>query len=235
MITTLARTGLALLMLATFARPAPAADAPSLPPAFTKVVPRDLRGGLQLVEVRLRCTDCPAWRIVDVVPEDPAGSVRQEKVSIRDGITAMYAFPGTDFFANTKVETSAADSYDRDKRVVTEAVEHACARSRRGIATFLKAHPEEKDKYDRAVAGRPYVESEKGNYKGYEYVWCSQNAGIAQPGAMLSQLQIFIPKREMIVTAYLMKQKNGKFQTLGEFLQLQRDFIEAYIDFIAAD
>ncbi len=35
----------------------------------------------------------------------------------------------------------------------------------------------------------------------------------------------------------MMKPKNANFRTLGEFLQLQlqRDFIEAYIDFVAAD
>jgi hypothetical protein len=224
-----------LSMLATLTQAAGAAEAPALPQEFAKVVPRDLRNGLQLVEVRMRCTDCPPWRTVDIVPEDPAGQIRQEKVSIRNGITAMYAYPETDFFANAKMEVSAVGSYERDKAIVTKAIEHACARSRRGIATYLQAHPNEKDKYDRAAAGRNYVESERGSYKGYEYVWCSQNAGIANPTGILSQLHIFLPQRETIVTAYLMKQKSAQFQTIGEFLQRQRDFIEAYIDFLAAD
>lgn len=235
MVRKLARTAFMMSMLATLACAAEAAEAPALPAAFANMVPRELRNGLQLVEVRARCADCPPWRTVDVVPEDPSGHIRQEKVSVRDGITAMYAYPGTGFFANAKMEVSAVGSYRRDKAVVTEAIEHACSRSRLGIAAYLKAHPNEKDKYDRAVAGRAYVESESGNYKGYEYVWCSQNAGNANPTATLSQLHIFLPQQEMIVTAYLMKQKTARFQTIGEFLQLQRDFIEAYIDFLAAD
>jgi len=222
-------------MLAAFAWAAEAAETPALPSAFAKVVPRELRDGLQLVQVRTRCADCPPWRTVDVVPEEPSGHIRQEKVSVRDGITAMYAYPGTDFFANAKMEVSVAGSYERDKAIVTEVIEHACARSRQGIAAYLQAHPNEKDKYDRAAAGRSYVESEKSSYKGYEYVWCSQNAGIANHTGILSQLHIFLPQRETIVTAYLMKQKTAPFQTIGEFLQRQRDFIEAYIDFLAAD
>lgn len=224
-----------ILMLATFAWSAEAAETPAVPSAFAKVVPRELRDGLQLVQVRTRCADCPPWRTVDVVPEELSGHIRQEKVSVRDGITAMYAYPGTDFFANAKMEVSVAGSYERDKAIVTEASEHACARSRQGIAAYLQAHPDAKDKYDRAVSGRSYVESERGRYKGYEYVWCSQNAGFANPTGILSQVHIFLPQREMIVTAYLMKQKTAQFQTIGEFLQRQRDFIEAYIDFLAAD
>jgi hypothetical protein len=219
MVEKLARTACMMLMLAalaTVAWAAGAAEAPALPSAFAKMVPRELRNGLQLVEVRTRCADCPPWRTVDIVPEDPSGHITQEKVSVRDGITAMYA-------------------YERDKAIVTEAIGHACSRSRRGMAAYLKAHPDERDKYDRAVAGRDYVESESGKYKGYEYVWCSQNAAIASPTATLSQLHIFLPQQETIVTAYLMKQKTAGFQTIGEFLQRQRDFIEAYIDFLAAD
>jgi hypothetical protein len=235
MVKKLARVACMILMLAPISWAAGAMEAPALPQAFAKLVPRELRDGLQLVEVKTRCADCPPWRTVDIVPGDPSGHIRQEKVSVRDGVTAMYAYPGTVFFANAKMEVSAPGSYERDKAIVIEAIEHACARSRQGIATYLQAHPDAKDKYDRAAAGRNYVDSERGSYKGYEYVWCSQNAGFANPTAMLSQVHIFLPQQETIVTAYLMKQKTAQFRTIGEFLQRQRDFIEAYIDFLAVD
>jgi hypothetical protein len=135
---------LPLLTLAALAVPAwcaHAADMPAVPAAFEKLVPRAFPDGLRLVELRRRCTDCPSWRIVDVVPDEPSGPVRKEKVSVVDGVTAMYGYPGSGFFANAKIEKSAPASYERDKGVVVEALEHIYVRSRKGAESYLKASP----------------------------------------------------------------------------------------------
>ena len=51
-------------------------------------------------------------------------------------------------------------------------------------------------------------------------------------GATISQLQVYVPASDVIVTAYLLAQKQAKFRTIEEFLQLRRAFLEGYIDFI---
>jgi hypothetical protein len=226
---------LPLLTLAALAVPAwcaHAADTPAVPAAFEKLVPRAFPDGLRLVELRQRCTDCPSWRIVDVVPDEPSGPVRKEKVSVVDGVTAMYAYPGSGFFANAKIEKSAPASYERDKGVVVEALEHAYVRSRKGAESYLKAHPDAKERLDRVVAGRDYVEFDRARYKGVEYLALTQNAAIGNASAMPTQLHIFLPQHGMIVSAYLMKQETTMFKTVDEFRQSQRAFIEGYIDFI---
>jgi len=222
---------LPLLVLATLARPA-AAEPPAAPAAFEKLVPREFADGLRLVEIRPRCADCPAWRSVDVAPAEPGGAVRKEQVSIVDGVTAMYAYPGSGFFANTKVERSAPGRYERDKDILVEALEHVYANGSRHAESYLKAHPEVKEKLDRIVAGRDYMEFERAQYRGVEYVALTQNALIANASAMPTQLHIFVPRDDVIVTAYLMKQKTTMFRTVDEFRRSQRAFIEGYIDFL---
>ncbi len=211
---------LPLLMLATLMSQASAADIP-VPPAFDKLVPRSFADGLQLVEVRQRLADSPSWR-----------SAGYDKVSVIDGVTAMYAYPGSGYFANVKIEKSAPGSYERDQAIVSAALEHAYAQSRPAVAAWLHSHPAIKEQVDRIVAGRDYVELERGSYKGVDYLVLTQNAMLANPSGMPSQLQIFVPRDGLIVTAYLMKQRTTKFRTLGEFRQSQRAFIEGYIDFL---
>jgi hypothetical protein len=234
MIKTFARLLLPLLMLATLLAPASAADT-TVPPAFDKLVPRAFADGLRLVEVRQRLGDSPSWRSVEIVSDSPDGPARQEKVSVVDGITAMYAYPGSGYFANVKVEKSAPGSIERDKAILAEALEHVYARSRQGVTAWVKEHPADKEKFDRFTAGRDYMELERGKYKGVDYLVLTQNLSVANPAAMPAQLHIFLPRDGLIVTAYLMKQRTTMFKTLDEFRRSQRAFIEGYIDFVLAE
>jgi hypothetical protein len=227
------------LLFACFLLPgacARAAEPPAPPAAFAKLVPTRFANGLALVEIRARCTDCPPWRMVSFysnsAPNSAPGPVRQEQVSVQDGVTAMYAFPGTPYFANTKVERSVAGKYEQDRKVVLEALAHECARMKERVLDYVDGHPEVKEKLDRvAVKGRDYVEFETGRHKGIDYASCTQNA-LGLMGGTVGQLQIFVPREGTIVTAYLLAQKKAKFQTIEEFLRLRREFIEGYIDFL---
>lgn len=235
---TIMRLYLAFLMFAaslpaSASEPVPPAALPSaLPADFAALVPRAFADGLRLVEIRQRCTDCPAWRVVDIVQEDPAVPPKKEKVSVADGITAMYAYPGSGFFANTKIEKSIPGNYERDKAVVTEALERYHASGRQGVKAYLVQHPEQKEKFDRILAGHDYIEFERGRHKGIEYIVFTQPILVASPDAMPAMLHIFVPRQDVIVTAYLMKQKTAMFATTDEFLRSQRAFIEGYIDFV---
>jgi hypothetical protein len=223
---------LALPVLMAGPAPAPAADTPAPPAALAQLVPAGFANGLKRVELKERCADCAPWRTIDFHSNSSPAPVRQEKVSVQAGLSAMYAFPGTQYFANTKVEQSVAGRYAQDKAVVLEALAHECARMKERVADYVGGHPEVKEKLDRVAAkGKDYVEFEQGSYKGYEYASCTQNA-LGLMGATISQVQIFVPQGETVVTAYLLAQKKPKFQTIEEFLQLRREFIEGYIDFL---
>jgi hypothetical protein len=214
---------------------AQAAEAPAPPAAFARLVPTSFANGLTLVEIRARCTDCAPWRTIDFHSNSSPTPVRQEQVSVQDGVTAMYAFPGTPYFANTKVERSVAGKYEQDGKVVLEALAHECARMKERVLDYVGGHPEVREKLDRAaVKGRDYVEFEQGTYRGIEYASCTQNA-LGLMGGTLSQLQVFVPREGAIVTAYLLAQKKAKFQSIEEFLRLRREFIQGYIDFLSAE
>ena len=237
MFNTISRTLSTLLMLSTLAVQAQAQvpDTPAPPAAFEKLVPRTFANGLRLVQLRPRCENCAPWRIIKFVPGSPGEPARQEKVSVGNGITAMYAFPDGGYFANTKLEKSVAGSYERDKAVVIEALEHECAFSKKLLAAQVQGQPAAvRDKLEQLLAGREYVEFKRAKYRGIEYLWCTQNAtGALASGGTLTQLQIFVPLDEIIVTAYLMKQKTATFRSIDEFLQAQAAFVEGYIDFLA--
>lgn len=82
--------------------------------------------------------------------------------------------------------------------------------------------------------GRDYIELEENTYKAFEYISYIENV-IGLTGSTISQIQIFVPKRGITVTAYLLRQDKAKFDTIEEFLKLRRDFIEAYIDFLSSN
>jgi hypothetical protein len=219
-------------MLSACAAPAFAADPPVPPTAFAGLVPAAFPNGLTLVELRPRCDGCAPWREVGFHSGEAPAAVRQERVSVHDGVTAMYAFPGTAYFANVKVERSIAGRYEQDKAVVTEALAHECAWTQARVVDYAAGHPDAREKLARAVVkDKPYVELEQGGYRGIAYAACTQKA-LGLMGGAISQLQIFIPGRDTIVTAYLLVQKQAQFRTIEEFLRLRREFIEGYIDFL---
>jgi len=215
------------------AAPASAADLLAPPAALAGLVPDAFPNGLKLVELRPRCDGCAPWRVIDFHANDSADPVRRERVSVHEGVTAMYAFPGTAYFANVKVEQSILGRYEQDKAIVTEALAHECARMQARVLDYTASRPEVRDKIERVRAkGRDYIEFEQGTYEGIAYASCTHNA-FGLLNTTLSQLQIFVPARDAIITAYLLEQKQSKYRSIDEFLQLRRAFIEGYIDAVS--
>lgn len=211
-----------------------ALDSPKspMPPApFIKLVPREFPNGLKLVDLTRVPVDQP-WRTIDIPAQQEGTPARQEKVSVADGVRAMYAFPGTPYFANTKIEFSVTGRYAQDKATVLDALTHQCTSIKAHIDGYVSTHPDVREKLDRATAkGKAYVTYESGNVQGVEYALCTQNA-LNLSGNVPAMLHIFVPQREVIVTAYLLQQKQSKFQTIDEFLTMQHEFIDGYIDFL---
>lgn len=233
MIKSLSRTLLSIVLVTLAAGPAQAIDTAGLPEPFKKNVPSELRDGLKLVELKKRCEDCAPWRVIEYRDNQHPQPVKQEKVSVAAGYTAMYAFPGTDYFANTKIEQSAPGNYDKDRGVIIDAIKHEYARKKERVAEYLRDNPTVKERVESLVPkGKDPIEFEEASYKGVEYVSYIENA-IGLNGATISELHFFVPKSQIIVTAYLLKQQKAKFRNIDEFLKMRRDFIEGYIDFLS--
>jgi hypothetical protein len=231
---TLASTALGCL-LALGAGSVAAADSPAVPPAFARLVPPAMDDGLQLVEIRQRCQDCPAWRVVDFHGKEPGSPVRREKVSVAAGVTAMYAYPGTGYFANVKIERSLAGRYEEDRSIVLAALEHEYARKKERLAAYLAANPAIREKVDQLLpAGKEHIEFERRTRGEIEVASYTENA-IGLSSSAISQVHIFVPREEIIITAYLLNQKNARFKDIGEFLALRSAFIGAWTDFLARD
>ena len=212
--------------------PLPAARRPTFPDAFKKTVPSELKDGLKLVDIRNRCDGCPPWRVIDFRDSKQAAPIRQEKVSVHAGVTATYAFPGTEYFVNAKIEQSTPGVYAADKAVVVDAIRHEYARKKTLVADYLATNPTVRERVDLQLPkGKQPVEFEQAPYKGVGYVSYTENV-IGLTGPTISQVQIFVPQSDIIVTAYLLKKKKSKFSAGEEFLALRRDFIDGYIDFL---
>lgn len=210
-------------------------DIPSPPETFRKLIPVELRGGLKLVEVKSRCESCEPWRYVDYYSNTSEEPIKQEKVSVQAGYRAMYAYPDTHYFSNTKIEKSMPGSYENDQKVVIDALKHEYARKKERVLGYLKENPGVVEKMESVRAkGKDYIELEEGSYKGFDFVSYTENV-IGLTGSTISEVHIFVPKSEVIVTAYLLQQEKAKFKTIDEFLKLRRDFIEGYIDFLSSN
>jgi hypothetical protein len=122
-----------------------------------------------------------------------------------------------------KIEQSLPGHYEQDKAIVIDALRHDCARKKDFVGAYVASHPETRGKLD--------VELDSGSYQGYEYAVCAEN--VAGMSGTLGQVQIFLPHGEMIVTAYLLNQKDAQLKTAEAVLAARRAFIEGYIGFLA--
>lgn len=206
-----------------------------LPRLFAQLVPPSLGAGLELVQLCRRCEGCVPWRVVDFHPSDTSAPGRKEKVSVQAGITAIYAVPGTDDFANVKVEQSVAGMYAQDRQVVIDAIEHEFRRKQARVAGHLAEHPDIRAKVAQLLpAGKEPIAFERRSLHGIEIVSMTEHV-IGLTGPTISQVHFFAPGREVIVTAYLLRQKHPKFADIDEFLRMRAAFIESWAAFLARD
>lgn len=191
-----------------------------------------MKGNLKLIEVKNRCNDCKPWRYIDYYSNETKEPIKQEKVSVKEGYRAMYAYPNTEYFSNTKIEQSVTGEYEHDKKVVIEAITHEYNRKQQRVASYLKESSGLKEKMEPHKAkGKDYITFEKETINGYQYVSYTENV-IGLLGNTISEVNIFVPEREIIITAYLLRQEKSKFKDIEEFLKLKHDFIESYTEFL---
>ncbi len=211
---------------------AKSSDTSNLPDEFKKSIPVELKGSLKLVEVKNRCNGCDPWRYIEYHSNESAEAIKKEKVTVQVGFRAMYAYPGTEYFSNTKIEKSSSGKYKHDKKIIIEAIIHEYNRKKERIGNYLNKTPGLKEKIEpHRAKGKDYITLEKETINGYEYISYTENV-IGLLGNTISQVHIFVPEMEIIITAYLLRQEKAKFKDIEEFLLLKRDFIWSYTQFL---
>jgi len=226
------RISLAFLLPLVFSCSAQSGDTSDLPEIFRKSIPVEMKGNLKLIEVKNRCDGCKPWRYIEFHSNESDKPIKKEKVTVQLGYRAMYAYPGTEYFSNTKIEKSSSGKYEQDKKVVIEAITHEYNRKKERVASHLKKTPGLKEKMEPHKAkGKDYITFEHEAVNGYEYISYTENV-IGLLGNTISQIHIFVPGREIIITAYLLRQEKTKFKDIEEFLLLKSDFIESYTRFL---
>jgi hypothetical protein len=206
----------------------------SLPDTFKRSIPAELKGGLVLVELTDRCTGCEPWRYVDFYSNSSAEPIKREKVTVTAGYRAMYAYPDTYYFSNTKIEQSAPDCFEADKQIVTEAIRQEYRRKKERVESYLAANPQVRERVDaKRIMGKDYIEFEEGERNGIRFVTYVENV-IGLTGSTISQVHFFVPATRITVTAYLLKQERAKFTNIEEFRKLRQEFIDGYAEFLAS-
>lgn len=145
------RTLYLFLLLIVSACTAQSNNTSNLPETFKKTIPVELKGGLSLVEVKNRCDGCEPWRYIDFYSNTSKEPIKREKVTVQAGYRAMYAYPDTHYFSNTKIEQSTSGAYENDKKTVVDAIKHEYARKKERIAGYLKENPNIKKRWSHFV------------------------------------------------------------------------------------
>lgn len=155
----------------------------------------ELADGVRLVRMDKRKKDSPAWRELSV-----GGS--SHRVSIADGARLMYAYPGSGFFANLKVERSTSDSYLADKDIV-----------RKWLAETAKTDGN-LELHD--AVGKTFT--------------TQSVTRRTLTGNTLAITQLFSDDDRMIVTMYFLNQipAERRLKTLDEFASHRNSFVRSY-------
>lgn len=126
-------------------------------------------------------------------------------VSMVAGERVMFAYPGTDFFANVKAEVLPAEDYAQSKKALLD-----------NLAYILKSSPSDKQNSSLASSINSFEVS-----------------GIDREeleGGVLGLYLMFDNATHVVTTFYFLNQEPAarKFQTLAEYAQLRDQFLLSY-------
>lgn len=199
--------------------------------SFKNYIPTKFNEDLLLVDLG-GWTSKDKFREVDII-NTSTGDKTTKRISVDDGYRAMYSYPNTEYFANVKVERSVKGEFEKDKATVIESVKNYYDFKLIAVKQYTENNPElQKNISENLATGHEdYITFEDERYNGYEYVSYVKNI---IDGGTISQVEIFVPEDSIIITAYLLNQKNPKFKNADEFLALRNNFIHGYIDFIVS-
>jgi hypothetical protein len=135
----------------------------------------------------------------------------KQKVSVVDGYRVMFAYPDlTYYFANVKIEQSAADSYARDKETLVNQLKH----------------------YTRTKEATAMIFTERMVVNGFEHYGLDRDK--IDIGGQVGTHLLFFDPAHLVVTIYFLNQSkavflnNRRFENIKQYQELRDDFLTHY-------
>lgn len=205
-------------------------DPTTLPPVLADLVPVRVEERFRLVQLDARGV---GWRDLEIRSTQPGGQTRTEKVSVQTGARAMYALPRGQWFVNLKVEQSQVGHYARDRALCIEALRNIHTLRDESSRRWL-AEADEKAREQlagRTLPGLPLAERDETPHHGIETLAASEN--LYGNSGVPTMAHFFLPSRDVIVTAYLLHQKDTAVKTLAQYRELRDAFMDRYSEVLA--
>jgi hypothetical protein len=145
-------------------------------------------------------------------------------VSLADGYRVMLAYPGSDYFANVKIELSQEPRYPDDKDAIVDNMQYLANQSSR--------------------EARAKVAVERRSYKGFDSYAVNfptidffiPNNPPTLGGGPVGTYVLFDETRKVIVTVYFLNQRpeRRRFKTIEEWRVLRDRFLDSYTTCLAS-
>ena len=125
-----------------------------------------------------------------------------QRIDLEAGVRVMFAYPGTDFYANVKAEQLPAVHYSQLKQILLDSLQHL-------------------------APGNTINPSLNSPINGLEAHGLDRNT---LEGGVLGIYLLFDNSSRIVTTIYFLNQEpqNRKFQTLDEYHQLREQFLNSY-------
>jgi hypothetical protein len=161
-------------------------------------------GGMKIREVDRRPAKAELFREVQT-------EKGMQKVSVLDGYRVMFAFPDLPYYyANVKIEQSAADSYEQDKQILVDQ---------------LKYHTTTKEL-------TKMIFTDKTALNGFEHYGLDRDK--IDIGGVMGTHLLFYDSDHLVVTINFLNQSkaiflnNRRFETIEEYGEIRDKFLNSY-------
>jgi hypothetical protein len=155
------------------------------------------------------CQFSDGLQIVETDPLAPGVTSREvdtdsgpRRIDLAAGVRVMFAYPGTDFYANVKIEVLPAANYPQLKQILLDNLQHMAQgnvvnTSLNSPLNGLEAHGVDREKLE---------------------------------GGAMGVYLLFDDSAHVVTTIYLLNQEpqRRKFQTFAEYQQLRDRFLVSY-------
>jgi hypothetical protein len=135
----------------------------------------------------------------------------KQKVSVVDGYRVMFAYPDLPYyFANVKIEQSAADRYAQDKQILVNQLKHFASTKEATAMTF----------------------TDKTLLNGFEHYGLDRDK--IDIGGQVGTHVLFFDPAHLVVTIYFLNQSkavflnNRRFEDIERYRELRDDFLTHY-------
>lgn len=142
----------------------------------------------------------------------------QKSVSLADGYRVMLAYPGTEYFANLKIEMSEEPRYGDDKSAIIQHMDYLARQTSKEAGVQVP------------LEGSKYQTLELYGYTFRAIDFCFPNNPPALGCGPISIYVIFKDSTRTIITAYLLNQRPNRrrFATFDEYATLRDRFLDSY-------